>query len=137
MKNQTLLAALALATLASLHCGAPVKNTPVADIPKLTSLEDVMDNQATVADPQMKKAGQASYTDEDWAAFADLSTRIQATSLKIKDFSKGPEFDALAMQLNAKAKAIGDATASKNVAAASTALAEMKATCKACHSKFR
>ncbi len=122
---------------ALLHCGAPVRNTPVSEIPKQTSLSDLMDVQATVADPQMKKAGRSSYADEDWAAFADLSTRLQATSLKIKDFSKGPDFDALAVQLGAKAKALGDAAAAKDVAAASGALADTKATCKQCHSKFR
>ena len=139
MKTTTTLFSLASATLALalLHCGAPIKNTPLPDIPKLTSLDDVMDNQATVADPQMKKAGQTTYADADWAAFTDLSTRIQATSLKIKDFSKGPDFDALAMQLNAKAKALGDAAAAKDVAGASGALTDMKATCKQCHSKFR
>ena len=123
--------------LAAVHCGAPITNTPVNDIPKLTSLETVMDNQATVADPQWKKIGETSYADADWAAFALVSERIQATSLKIKDFSKGPEFDGLAMKLNEKAKALGTAAAAKDAAGASAALGDMKATCKECHSKFR
>lgn len=123
--------------LAAVHCGAPITNTPVNDIPKLTSLETVMDNQATVADPQWKKIGETSYADADWAAFALVSERIQATSLKTKDFSKGPDFDALAMKLNEKAKALGTAAAAKDAAGASAALGEMKATCKECHLKFR
>lgn len=123
--------------LAAVRCGAPITNTPVNDIPGLTSLETVMDNQATVADPQWKKIGEASYADADWAAFTLVSERIQATSLKTKDFSKGPEFDALAMKLNEKAKALGVAAAAKDAAGASAALGEMKATCKECHSKFR
>lgn len=127
----------AVFSLAAVHCGAPITNTPVNDIPKLTSLETVMDNQATVADPQWKKIGETSYADADWAAFALVSERIQATSLKTKDFSKGPEFDALAMRLNEKAKALGAAATAKDAAASSTALQEMKATCKECHSKFR
>ena len=127
----------AVFSLAAVHCGAPVTNTPVNDIAKLTSLETVMDNQATVADPQWKKIGETSYADADWTAFAQVSERIQATSLKTKDFSKGPEFDALAMRLNEKAKALGAATTAKDAAGASTALQEMKATCKECHSKFR
>jgi hypothetical protein len=129
-----LTAALALAAV---HCGAPVTNTPVNDIPKLTSLATVMDNQATVADPQWKKIGDKSYADADWAAFALTSERIQATSLKTKDFSKGPDFDALAMKLNEKAKALGTAATAKDAAGASAALGDMKATCKECHSKFR
>ncbi len=123
--------------IASVHCGAPVTNTPVNDIPKLTSLAVVMDNQATVADPQWKKIGETTYADADWAAFTLVSERIQATSLKIKDFSKGPDFDGLATKLNDKAKALGTAATAKDAAGASGALADMKATCKECHSKFR
>jgi hypothetical protein len=113
------------------------QHTPVADIPKLTSLDDVMDNQSTAIDPQFKKIGQATFADADFAAFADAAARLDATSLKIKDFSKGKDFDALAMKLNEKAKALGAAAASKDSAGANAALGDMKATCKECHSKFR
>jgi len=126
----------ALAVLAC-GCAPPVRNVPMAEIPKLTKLDDVMDVQATLADPQFKKIGAASYSDADWAAFADAAERIGATSTKIKDFSKGSGFDALAMQLKDKAAALGTAASAKDAAAASRALAEMKATCKECHSKFR
>jgi cytochrome c556 len=132
--RHALLAALVLAPLVG--CASKM-TTPLGDIAKLTKLDDVMDNQATAADPELKKIGQGAYGDADWAAFAAASERIQATSLKIKDFSKGPEFDGLAMQLNAKAKALGVAAGAKDAAGASGALGDMKATCKACHSKFR
>ena len=113
------------------------RNLSTDEIPKLTKLDDVMDVQSTIADPQFKKIGQATYSDADWAAFADTSARISATSLKIKDFSKGAGFDALAVQLSEKAKALGDAATAKDAAAASKALAEMKATCKSCHKQFK
>ena len=96
-----------------------------------------MDVQATVADPQMKKAGAASYADADYAAFTDVSDRIQATSTKAKEFSKGPDFDKLADKLHATAAALGKAAAAKDQKASSDALAAMKATCKECHSKFK
>jgi hypothetical protein len=124
-------------SLAAASCGPPHRDTATADIPKLTTLDAVMDTQATIADPQMKKAGQPSYTDADWAGFTDLSVRLDATSLKIKDFSKGPEFDGFAMKLNGTAKALGAAAGAKDAAKASAALVDMKATCKGCHSKFR
>ena len=116
--------------LAAVHCGPPITNTPVNDIPKLTSLATVMDNQATVADPQWKMIGDKSYADADWAAFTLASERLQATSLKTKDFSKGPDFDGLAMKLNDKAKSLGTAATAKDAAGASAALADLKATCK-------
>jgi cytochrome c556 len=127
--------ALSLAVVA-FSC-VPNKNTPLAEIGKLTKLDDVMDNQATTADPQFKKIGATGLGDADFAAFAEAAERLQATSLKTKDFSKGPDFDALAMKLNEKAKALGVAAKAKDGAAASAALTEMKATCKECHSKFR
>ena len=116
---------------------APKRNVPTSEVPKLTKLDDVMDVQATVADPQFKKIGQASYADVDFAAFSDLADRIQATTTKLKDFSKGPGFDALAVQLHDKAVALAQAAQAKDSARSSGALAEMKATCKECHSKFR
>jgi cytochrome c556 len=121
---------------------ASAKFTPVADIPKLTTLDDVMDNQMGAADPQFAKIGAATLSDADFAAFAQASARLLVTSAKIKDFSKdfpkGPtEFEGLATRLNDKAKALGTAAAAKDAAAAKTALTEMKATCKECHSKFR
>ncbi len=122
-------------------CASP-KFTPVAEIPKLATLDDVMDNQMGAADPQFAKIGNGSFSDADFAAFGQASERLLVTSLKIKDFSKsfpkGPaEFEALATRLNEKAKALGAAAAAKDAAAAKSALTEMKATCKECHSKFK
>ncbi len=128
---------LAVLVAGAAACGPPVKNTPVEEIPKLTKLEDVMDNQATAMDPLFKKIGQTTFTDADWAAITSAAARVQATSLKIKDFSKGAEFDALAMKLNQQATDLSNSYASKDAAAANTALGNMKATCKECHKKFR
>lgn len=121
----------------SFSCAPPKMSTPVADIPKLGSLKEVMDNQATTADPQFGKIGNTTYSDADYADFITTADRIEATSLKTKDFSKGPDFDALAMRLNEKAKALGTAAKAKDAAGSSNALKEMKATCKECHSKHR
>ncbi len=130
-------ALLAMLVAGAAACGPPMKNTPVEEIPKLTKLDDVMDNQATVMDPLFKKIGQAAYSDEEWAALTAASAKLLATSLKIKDFSKGAEFDALAMKLNQQAQELSNSYAGKDATAASTALANMKATCKECHKRFR
>ncbi len=128
---------IGLFVVAGVACGPPMRNTPVEEIPKLTKLPEVMDNQSTVMDPLFKKMDQSAFNDDEWAAITAASTRVQATSLKIKDFSKGPEFDALAVKLNQQATVLGNAYASKDVNAARQALADMKATCKECHKKFR
>ena len=118
-------------------CGPPMRNTPVQEVPKLTKLEDVMDNQSTVMDPLFKKIAQNAFSDDDWAAITAAATKVQATSLKTKDFSKGAEFDALAMKLNQQAADLSSSYSTKDVAAANAALGNMKATCKECHKKFR
>jgi len=115
----------------------PKRDLPPDQIEKLGKLDEVMDVQATVADPQFKKIDAASYTDQDWAAFADLGNRIQVTSHKIHQFSKGPDFDAFADRLHGHAESLSSAAAAKDARAASAALGAMKATCKECHSKFR
>jgi hypothetical protein len=128
---------LALLALLACGCAPPIRQANVEDIPKLTSLKDVMDVQSTYADPQWKKINLGAYSEADYAAFIDVSARIGATSDKIKAFSKGADFDALATRLKDKAAALGAAAQAKNGADASRALAEMKATCRECHSKFR
>jgi cytochrome c556 len=128
---------LAVLVAGAAACGPPMKQTPIEEIPKLTKLDDVMDNQATAMDPLFKKIGQATFTDADWAALTSAAAKVQATSLKIKDFSKGAEFDALAMKLNQQATDLGNSYSNKDSAAANSALAAMKATCKECHKKFR
>jgi len=115
----------------------PHRDLPPDQIEKLDKLDQVMDVQATVADPQWGKIGQASYTDDDWKAFADVANRIQVTSKKIPQFTKGPEFDKLANQLHDRAADLEKAVAAKDAKAASDTLAAMKATCKECHSKFK
>jgi soluble cytochrome b562 len=129
--------AIGLLLVGGVACGPPVLNTPVEEVPKLTKLEDVMANQSTVMDPLFKKMDEPSFTDEDWAAITAAAAKVQATSLHIKDFSKGPEFDGLAVRLNSQAGALASSYAGKDVNAAKGALHDMKATCKECHKKFR
>jgi cytochrome c556 len=116
---------------------AKTMTTPVEEIPKLTKLADVMDNQSTVADPLFKKLDQPSFSDDEFKMMEDASARLQVTAPKIKDFTKGPEMSALADRLAQKAVALGEAAKAKNAGGATTALKEMKATCKECHSKFK
>ena len=137
MNRLAIVIVLAIIVGGAAACGPPTKNTPVEEIPKLTKLDDVMDNQATVMDPLFKKIGHSTFSDDDWAQLTAAATKVQATSLKIKDFSKGAEFDALAMKLNQLATDLTNSYASKDAIAANTALTAMKATCKECHSKFK
>jgi len=139
MRSPTSPAAVAATALvlSLASCGPPTNNTPVEGIPKLKSLSELMDVQATAADPQFAKREQAAFTDAEFAAFVDTGAKIDATSKHIKDFSKGPGFDALASKLGESAGALSKAASGKDAAGARGALTSMKATCKECHSKFR
>jgi len=130
-------AALFLACAGSAACAPPHRDYSPDQIEKLGELQQVMDVQATVADPQFKKIDKSSYDEADWAAFTDMGNRIQVTSRKAKQFSKGPGFDALADRLHDDAEKLSAAAAAKDARAASDTLAAIKATCKECHSKFR
>jgi cytochrome c556 len=128
-------AALAIAGLVS--CGPPKNYTPVAEIPGIKTLSELMDAQATAADPQFGKAEQASFTDAEYTELAAAGAKLDATSKHIKDFTKGADFDALAAKLNGNANALSTAAAGKDAAGARAALTAMKATCKECHAKYR
>ncbi len=130
-------ALLALSFAASAACVPPQRDLTVAQIATVTSMEDLMQVQSTVADPQFLKIGKKGYTDADWASFQDAATRIAATSERSKELSKGPEFSKLATQLKVNADQLGAAAAAKSEANASTALAAMQATCKECHRRFK
>jgi cytochrome c556 len=127
---------VALVLVGAVSC-VPHRDLTVAQIAASGSLSEIMDAQATIADPEWSKIGKAGYTDADWAALEDMATRLQATSAKAKEFSKGPGFDVLALQLHTHAEELHAAFAAKSEAGASAALQAMKATCKECHSKFR
>lgn len=134
MQTRLLVSGLVVAVLAA--C-TPTNNTPVEGIPKIQSLSELMAVQATAADPQFGKASQESFTDAEFTELAGVGAKIDATSKHLKTFSKGPDFDALGMKLNEKANGLSTAAAAKDAAGARTALTDMKATCKECHSKFR
>jgi len=118
-------------------CHAPKKEVTPEQVQGLTKLDDVMAAQATYADPLMKKRDQLSFTDAEYAAMMDASSRLQATSMKTKEFSKGPAFDELAARLHGQAEALGAAGQAKDSDKARAALTAMKEICKECHSKFR
>jgi hypothetical protein len=136
--ERPLLAVAVLSLFASLSaCGAPVLQASASEIRALPDLEHVMDASATTADPQFKKIGAASYTDADWASFAETSARLDAVGERAKSFTKGPEFDKLADQLRAQAAELGRTASAKDVAATSGAIAAIRQTCRTCHSAFK
>lgn len=110
-------------------------DTEVATVPQL---KDIMWSQAQLTDPQWKKISRSSYSDADYAAFADVGRRLELTTARIrKDFSRGAAFDQLAGTLAEHAGELGQAATARDAAKASAALAALRQTCRTCHAKFR
>jgi len=118
-------------------CAPPKRDLTVEQMSHLQKLDQLMDSLATIADPQLKKRDQKSFTDAEIAALADVGTRLQAGALHVKDFSKGPQFDALAVRLHDHAAELVDSATAKDPTKLRNTLGEIKATCKECHKKFR
>lgn len=127
---------LALFAVSVVAC-VPYYNPVLAEIASIKTLKEVMDAQATIADPEWSKIGDESYSDADYTRFKDVSTRLQATAARTKAFSKGPGFDQYADRLAAAAQKLGKAADEKSRDLASAALEEMRSNCKGCHSEFR
>jgi cytochrome c556 len=130
-------ARLGLALAAVSSCAAPRRPMPVEAISTVGTLEELMHVQATYADPQFGKIDAAAISEADFAGMVDAAKHLEATSKKLPDFSKGPEFDALAARLGEQAVALRAAAEAKNDGAARQALSSMKQACKSCHVKFR
>jgi cytochrome c556 len=132
MKKHLLVAALVLAPA----CFKP-RDSKLDEIPKLASLAEVMQANETIAGPQWKMIGDESYEADDWTRASDASARLVALSERAKEFSRGEAFDKHRANWEGHAKALGAAAEKKDAAAASKALEDLKATCKACHAETR
>lgn len=140
MRRLLAIPSIAFIALAATLCGCPPSHQfTAAEIPKLTTLGDLMWAQAQATDPQFKKIGRAGgFEDGDYAAFTAAAERVFAVSARVKkEFSKGPEYDEWVDHLDMHAHELAEAAAARNAQAADRALSEMKAACKGCHSKFR
>jgi hypothetical protein len=129
-------AALILSLVLVPACFKPL-DAPLAEIPKLGSIEEVMRANETVAGPQWKMESATSYTDEDWAKAKDASARLAALAERSKEFSRGDAFNKWADTMGEQAKALGAAAEAKDAAAAGKAIGGMKGACKGCHAETR
>jgi hypothetical protein len=115
----------------------PQRNLTVEQLSHTQKRSEIMDAFSTMADPQFKKRDQQTFSDVEIAALADVGTRLEAGALHLKDFSKGPGYDALAVRLHDHAAELVDAAQAKDPVKLRNTLGEIKATCRECHKKFR
>ncbi len=132
--NRTFVASALLAVLSA--CAKPM-DVPLADIPKLASLPEVMQGFETVAGRHWSQAGDSSFNDAEFAALKEDAGKIGALTERAKNFSRGPNFDKHVGTMTSLSAALATASDAKDGAAAGKAIADMKATCKACHAETR
>jgi hypothetical protein len=131
---------IAALLLAASACSAPVRDLDAEAIESLTDLDELMDVNATVADPRFKLAkslADRTPTESEWAEFIDMGTRLQVTARHAKRFSMGEGFDGFLRQLEGQAKSLEDAARARDKRATVDLAAAIKGTCKACHDEYK
>jgi hypothetical protein len=121
-------------------CSPPRRDYDEATIAGVDDLEELMDVQATVADPRFRRArevAEGSLTAADFPEFVDMGRRLAATGRRLAAFGKAPRFLAygaeqvrLATELTRVAQA-GDGPETARVALA------IRQVCADCHQEFR
>ncbi|MFT7669296.1 MAG: hypothetical protein ACI8X5_001996 [Planctomycetota bacterium] len=122
-------------------CAAPHRDYDPQQIEGALTLEELMDVNASVADPLFKlgkKLRDSEITDEHWALFNDMGQRLHLTSLQVKTkFSKGPGFDAYLDELNEQSVELIHASLATDKSRTLDLLVEIKNTCAACHDEYK
>jgi cytochrome c556 len=125
---------------AALSCHAPKKDYDAKQIASVGSLDELMDVQATVADPRFKLARKLKgkeLNDAQFAEFVDMGSRLGATSKRLEYFSKGPGFDQYVKKLATQAAELEKAARGRNGPATTDTALAIKNTCAACHGEFK
>jgi cytochrome c556 len=107
---------------------------------QINSLEEVMRVQAATMDPQFGKIGSTKFTDAEFAQLVSAGQRMQASAEVVRQnhsAKRPPSFASLAEQLGKYATELSAAAEAKDAARSSTALQQMRDTCRACHKEHR
>ncbi len=107
---------------------------------QVESLEEVMRVQAATMDPQFGKIGNAQFTEAEFAAMVGAGQHLQASAGVVREkhsSKRPPSFASFAEQLGKYAGELTAAAEAKDAVRASTALQQMRDTCRACHKEHR
>jgi cytochrome c556 len=125
---------------AALSCHAPKRDYDAKQIAAVGNIKELMDVQATVADPRFKLARKLKgkeITDAQFAEFVDMGSRLGATSKRLEYFSKGAGFDKYAKTLGTQAAELEKAARGRNGPATTDTALAIKNTCAACHGEYK
>ena len=107
---------------------------------QINSLEEVMRVQAETMDPQFGKIGNAKFTEAEFTVLVSAGQRLQASAETVRanhSAKRPPSFASFAEQLGKYAVELSAAAEAKDAARSSTALQQMRDTCRACHKEHR
>ncbi len=132
------------ALLLTFACIVPVRDYSVDEIASVGSLDELMDVQATVAEPRFDLADERSdgrLTDAEFAEFEDLAVRLAATARRIPEFATGdtadPGFVAYARTLEDQATELGTLVSARDGTQVVALALAIETTCKDCHWDYR
>ena len=123
--------------VATVGCAAKQADVPLADIPKLQSLDEIMHANETIGGSIWSLQDKETFSAEDWANATDASARMAALAARSKEFSRGDAFNKYADILNTQAKSLGAASEKQDPKAAAVAIGGMKDACRDCHAETR
>lgn len=123
-------------SLSLIGCASNKPPPTLDEIKQYTKMEDLMGVHARAADPLFKKIN-GDWSQADWAKVAESAQRLETASARVKALSRGMKWDEWSGAVNTQSLALGQAAQNKDGNAAKAALTEMKANCKACHSKYK
>jgi len=130
-----------LAAIALFACATPHRDYPVSLIATVDDMAELMDVQATVSEPRFdlaeSLAGASELTEQDWAAFHDMGTRLVATSARAEHLSPGEIFSRWNGVLGAQAASLVEAATFRDIEQTLLLVTEIDETCEACHDVTR
>ena len=121
-------------------CAPPKRDFNAEQIANVQDLEELMYVQATVADPRFSLARDKTaeeLTDDDYAAFLDMGTRLQLTSKRLAEWARSRGFEEYAKEQGTKAADVAALAKARDGAAVLRAVLSVRDTCAACHGEFR
>ena len=118
----------------------PRQDYTISQISRLDSLKELMRINAYHCDPLFSIRYQPTFSAAEYEAMEQAASMVQATSTVVRDrlSKKRPGgFAKLATRLGEQAREVLVGAQHTRVEAVSSALDEMRETCKACHTAYR
>ncbi len=132
-------AAVSLLLSAVVACSVPHRDYSIDQIRAVEDLEELMDVQATVADPcfdLVEDLADQELSDAHWSRFQDMGTRLQATAARAVEFTMGKDYDRWNDDMSRHAAALVQSAAKRDKAGSFADIKAIQKSCRDCHDQY-